>query len=163
YPGFAQLALEKAHPDAVALFWAGCGADQNPLPRRKVELAEKYGQELARGVEDVLAAPMNAITGKLSAAYAEVALPFDDLPARDKLVEDSTSTNRYVASRARNLLRQLKENGSLAGTYPYPVQAWRLGPDLTFVALGGEVVVDYSLRLKKELGGDATWVAGYTN
>jgi len=163
YPGFAQLDLEKAHPDAIALFWAGCGADQNPLPRRSVALAEKYGQELARGVDDVLAAPMTPITGKLMAAYAEVALPFDDLPSRDKLVEDSTSTNRYVASRARNLLRQLKDNGSLAGTYPYPVQAWQLGDGLTFVALGGEVVVDYSLRLKKELGRDTTWVAGYTN
>ena len=43
------------------------------------------------------------------------------------------------------------------------MQAWQLGSDLTFVALGGEVVVDYALRLKKELGRDDTWVAGYTN
>jgi neutral ceramidase len=163
YPGFAQAALEKAHPDAVALFWAGCGADQNPLPRRAVELAEKYGQELARGVDAVLGAPMTPITGQLSAAYAEVALPFADLPTRDKLVEDSTSADRYVAARAKNLLQTIKDKGSLSGTYPYPVQAWQLGPDLTFVALGGEVVVDYSLRLKKELGRDGTWVAGYTN
>ena len=35
YPGFAQIALEKAHPGAIALFWAGCGGDQNPLPRRR--------------------------------------------------------------------------------------------------------------------------------
>jgi hypothetical protein len=163
YPGFAKLALEKAHPDAVALFWAGGGADQNPLPRRTVELAEKYGQELAQGVESVLAAPMAPIAGKLSTAYTEVALPFADLPTRDKLVEDSTNKDRYIAARARNLLQQIKDNGSLAGTYPYPVQAWQIGPDLTFVALGGEVVVDYSLRLKKELGRDNTWIAGYTN
>src|SRR5262249_31140967 len=39
----------------------------------------------------------------------------------------------------------------------------QLGPDLTFVTLGGEVVVDYSLRLKKELGRGKTWVAGYCN
>ena len=43
------------------------------------------------------------------------------------------------------------------------MQAWQLGPDLTFIALGGEVVVDYALRLKKELGPSQTWVAGYTN
>jgi hypothetical protein len=163
YPGFAQLALEKSHPDAVALFWAGCGADQNPLPRRSVELAEKYGQELARGVEAVLAAPMAPVSGGLAAAYTEVTLPFADLPTRDKLVEDSTSKDRYVAARAKNLLQQIKDKGSLAGSYPYPVQAWQLGRDLTFVALGGEVVVDFSLRLKKELGRDSTWVAGYTN
>jgi neutral ceramidase len=162
YPGFAQIAVEKAHPDAVALFWAGCGADQNPLPRRTVELAEKYGGQLARGVEDVLAAPMAPVAGKLSATYAEVDLPFADLPTRDKLVEDSMSKDRYVAARAKDLLRQIKDKGSLAGSYPYPVQAWQVGRDLTFVALGGEVVVDYSLRLKMELGGE-TWVAGYTN
>ena len=43
------------------------------------------------------------------------------------------------------------------------MQAWQLGDDLTLVALGGEVVVDYALRLKKELGRDSTWVAGYAN
>ena len=31
------------------------------------------------------------------------------------------------------------------------------------VALAGEVVVDYSLRLKAELAGRALWVAGYSN
>ncbi len=163
YPGFAQIALEKAYPDAVALFWAGCGADQNPLPRRSVERAEKYGQELAGGVEAVLAAPMTPVTGKLAAAYAEVSLPFADLPTRDKLVEDSTNKDKYVAARAKQLLQQMKAKGSLAGTYPYPVQAWQVGRELTFVALGGEVVVDYSLRLKKELGREGTWVAGYSN
>src|SRR5262249_48830929 len=34
YPGFAQINVEKAHPGSIAVFWAGCGADQNPLPRR---------------------------------------------------------------------------------------------------------------------------------
>jgi hypothetical protein len=31
------------------------------------------------------------------------------------------------------------------------------------VLLGGETVVDYSLRLKNELGADKTWVSGYCN
>src|SRR5205085_458145 len=47
YPGFAQLDLEQRHPGVVAMFWAGCGGDQNPLPRRTVELAHKYGDMLA--------------------------------------------------------------------------------------------------------------------
>ena len=34
--------------------------------------------------------------------------------------------------------------------------------DLTLIALAGEVVTDYALRLKRELGGDV-WVAGYSN
>jgi hypothetical protein len=162
YPGFAQIALEQAHPGAVALFWAGCGADQNPLPRRTVAHAEEYGRKLADSVEAVLAAPMTPVGGKLACAYAEIDLPFDDLPSREALVKDSTAPDRYVASRAKLLLKEIEKAGSLRGSYPYPVQAWRLGPDLTLVALGGEVVVDYALRLKKELG-PGTWVAGYAN
>jgi hypothetical protein len=51
----------------------------------------------------------------------------------------------------------------LSPTYPYAVQAWRLGDDIQFITLGGEVVVDFALRLKKELRGQRTWVAGYAN
>jgi hypothetical protein len=161
YPGFAQRELEKRYPGAVALFWAGCGADQNPLPRRTVELAEEYGRQLAQSVEAVLNAPMRPVAPQLAAAYTEIDLPLADLPTRESLVKDAMSKDRYVASRARLLLKQLEERGSLRQTYPYPVQAWQLGSDVTWVALGGEVVVDYALRLKKELG--PVWVAGYTN
>jgi hypothetical protein len=68
-----------------------------------------------------------------------------------------------VALRAKLLLQKMAQAGSLRGDYPYPVQAWQLGDSLTWIALGGEVVVDYSLRLKKELGRDQTWVTGYAN
>jgi hypothetical protein len=163
YPGNAQAALEKAHPHAVALFWAGCGADQNPVPRRKVALAEEYGKTLADGVEAVLRAPMTAIKGQVRSSYTEIKLPLAELPSRDQLVKDSMDKNRFVAIRAKMLLKKLDSDGSLAGTYLYPVQVWQLGSELTFLALGGEVVVDYSLRLKKELGRENTWVAGYTN
>src|SRR5690606_18002319 len=33
YAGYAQLQLEKAYPGATALFFQGCGGNQNPLPR----------------------------------------------------------------------------------------------------------------------------------
>ena len=60
-------------------------------------------------------------------------------------------------------LQRLNAGESLAGTYPYPIQVWRLGSSLILVALGGEVVVDYALRLKQELGSGSTWIAGYSN
>jgi hypothetical protein len=44
------------------------------------------------------------------------------------------------------------------------VQVIRLGNDLTFITLGSEVVVDYSLRFKREFAGEAgIWMAGYSN
>ncbi len=52
YPGFAQIELEKSHPGATAMFVNTCGGDQNPLPRRKVELCQKYGHMLAVAVEE---------------------------------------------------------------------------------------------------------------
>lgn len=163
YPGYAQLALEAAHPDCVAVFWAGCGADQNPLPRREPALAKKYGDELAAAVDRTLAGVMRPIEGELAAVYEEIDLPFEHVPSRDELQPQLKSSNKYEAARAKQLLDQLDEGRPLNATYPYPVQTWRLGRDLRFVLLGGEVVVDFALRLKAELGREPTWVASYTN
>jgi neutral ceramidase len=161
YPTFAQLELEKRHPDATALFFAGCGADQNPLPRRSVELAEGYGKQLAEAVDQVVKAPMTPLTPIVKSTYKKIDLSFGDLPTREKIVQDTMSKNTYIASRAKMLLADIEKTGSLKQAYPYPVQTWRLGDDLTWIALGGEVVVDYSFRLKKELG--KVWVTGYAN
>ena len=43
------------------------------------------------------------------------------------------------------------------------MQAIRLGKDYTLVALGGEVVVEYALRAKKEFPRENLVVAGYSN
>jgi hypothetical protein len=43
----------------------------------------------------------------------------------------------------------------------YPVQAVRFGDGLTLIALGGEVVVDYSLRFKRDFAGENLVVVGF--
>lgn len=170
YAGFAQVELEKAHPGAVAMFFAGCGADQNPLPRRTVELAEQYGRMLADAVEGVLSGKMQPISGEIATGYREINLPFEKLPSQAQIEQDARSDNgdpksgnRYIASRARRFVKQIASGKPLSPTYPYPIQVWRLGTELQFVLLGGEVVVDYSIRIKQELGAGRTWVAGYSN
>ena len=163
YPGYAQADLEKWHPECTAMFWAGCGADQNPLPRRKLELAQKYGAELARAVNDVLASPMAVVEPELSLKYAEIALEMQGIPDQEQLAQAVKSTNRYEAMRAKLLQAQILKQAGIPNTYPYPIAVWKLGRDIDFVHLGGEVVVDYALRLKNELNGSRTWVAGYAN
>ena len=163
YPGFAQMAVEETHPDCVALFWAGCGGDQNPLPRRTVEKAKEYGGRLAAAVEDVLTAPMTPVTGSLQTTYAEIDAPLGTLPTREQLAADANSKDKFVASRARALLADVDAGKPLMPSYPYPVQTWKVGPDVHWVFLGGEVVIDFALRLKSELAGTRTWVAGYSN
>lgn len=163
YPGYAQLELERLHPECVALFWAGCGADQNPLPRSTVPLARHYGQRLATAVESVLLThEMPPLTPRLRTSYQEIELPFGTLPSPEEINQNLTSSDRYEAARARLLLQEL-ERGPLGKTYPYPISYWELGGEVEFVALGGEVVVDFALRLKTELRAAKTWVAGYAH
>ncbi len=163
YPGYAMDAVERKHPGAIALFWAGCGADQNPIPRRQVELAQQYGERLAKSVEAVLEGKLNEVQGKLSTRYAEIPLGFDTLPTRDELVSQSQDKNKFIVLRAKSLLAKIDGGTPLSPTYPYPVQVWHVGNELRWVVLGGEVVVDFSLRLAKELGPRPTWIAGYSN
>ncbi|HVX62332.1 MAG TPA: hypothetical protein VHC19_17070, partial [Pirellulales bacterium] len=101
--------------------------------------------------------------GDLDTSYAEVALPFEKLPTQAELEQTAASKDKFEAGRAQLLLGQIAAGKPLQPTYPYPVQLWRLGGDVLFITLGGEVVVDYAVRLKAELGRERTWVAGYTN
>ena len=66
--------------------------------------------------------------------------------------------------RQRWAKRMLKRPAGPAGPeeYPYPVTAWKLGDSQIWITLGGEVVVDYSLRLKSEFG-ERTWISAYSN
>ena len=165
YAGFAQIELEQAHRGCVAMFWAGCGGDQNPLPRRTVTLAKKYGKQLADTVSEVLSTKMPAISPNFSMTYREIDLPLAEHLPHWKIEQDANSKDKkdkYEVSYAKRLLANLNSGQPLLKTYPYPVQVWRLG-DVQFVLLGGEVVVDYALRLKSELQGKKTWVAGYSN
>jgi hypothetical protein len=165
YAGFAQQYLEEKHPGVAALFWTGCGGDANPLPRGTVELCRGYGRQLADAVEAVLAGPMESVRGAAAARYAEVSLPLTGLPTKEQLVRDKVRGGHAQSKRAERLLRVLEEGGTIEDRYrDYPIQVWKLGDGPTWVALGGEVVVDYSRRLKRELvAGGPVWVTAYAN
>ncbi len=166
YPGYAQIKLEAQHPDCVAMFWAGCGGDQNPLPRRTVELAVQYGDQLAAAVDEVLQAASPELPAQLSMTYREIKAPLSRLPSRGQLQADlppEGETGDYPQRWAKHLLVQIESEGELKDHYPYPVSVWSIGDQIELVALGGEVVVDYALRLKRERYGKRTWVAGYSN
>jgi hypothetical protein len=163
YAGFAMIALERRYPGAQAMFLAGCGGDQNPLPRGTVAHAEGYGDELAGAVSRVLDGRLTAIDGRLAARYEEIPLAFAPIPGRDHWDEEARSKDLAHRNRARAMLARLDRGEAIPATYPYPVQVWRLGEDLIWFFLGGEVTVDYALRLKRSLGPERTWVAAYCN
>jgi neutral ceramidase len=161
WPGFAQLALEARHPETQAMFYAGCGADQNPLPRRTVELCRQYGEELATAVDRVLAGLLRPVEPRLQTAFTFLDLEFDRPPTRDEL-QAIVPRGGYEGRWAKRLLAEAEQGTAFAKGHPYPIQVWTLGRDQLWIALGGEVVVDYALALKQKYG-PTTWVAGYSN
>lgn len=163
YAGYAQQYLEEDHPGITAMFMIGCGADQNPYPRGQEEHAKHHGRTLALAVEAALQTPPQPLRGPLVAALDDVALDFAPVPPKEELEKTAAAGRVPDAGHAGRLLKELQETGTIRASYPCPVQVIRFGGDLTLVALGGEAVVDYSLRLKRELAGPSVWVAGYSN
>jgi len=163
YPGFAQRAVEDAQPGAVAMFLAGCGADQGPTMSGSVEAARQCGEQLAEAVLRAIEGKATPVRGPLRAALEVVPIEFNTPPGREELLRQTKTLGGIPRRRAEALLEQLDHTGTLPTTYPYHVHVVRFGDDLILVALAWEVVVDYSLRLKKELASPKVWVAGYSN
>ncbi len=147
YAGYAQTELERLQPGTTAMFLLLCGGDQNPNPRGTVAHAEQYGKALGTEVNRVVGVA-KPLALDLRAAFQVTELAFA-AHTREQFEKESKDENKFKASRAREMLRAYDERRPIRRT-PYPVQAIRLGKGLTLLALGGEVVVDYALRTKKE-------------
>lgn len=161
YAGFAQQELEQMHPGATAMFLTLCGADQNPNPRGTLDLAKQHGKALADAVHQVLGQPGERIRGSIRSRFrtGDVALAPHTREDFEKLRDDKNLARRRMAE---SVLKAYDE-GHPPRTVSYPVQAIRFGDKYTILALGGEVVVDYALRAKRENPKLKLIVAGYSN
>lgn len=163
YAGFAQYDLEAMFPGVTAMFYMGCGADQNPLPRRTVDLAQSYGSRLAHAVADVVRLPMVELDPELKTEIEITDIKLGSPPSKAELEKIAAgSPNSYRTRWGARLLKQLNSGKPFIKSYPFPVEVWRLGKNQLWIAIGGEVVIDYALAMKKEFG-TSTWVTGYAN
>lgn len=161
YMGYARRHIENHEPGAIAVYLTGMGADCDPSPRGRLLDAKRHGLELAGAVMGVLGRPMQRVRGPFKLAYEELDLPLAPPPGREQLEEDARSENVHVRMRAERYLKLLDAGQPLPEAVKLPVAAVRFGDDLTFVLMGGEVVVDYSRRLKRLLAADGVWPIGY--
>ena len=161
YAGFAQIDLQKTYPGVTSMFFMGCGGDQNPQPRGTVALAMQHGKSLSDAVQKALSGELHPVRPPIRTDYTTVDLQFRpfDLGLYQK---DILSADRYVQRRAKLMLEAYNKGWDVS-RFPYPLQVVRFNNDLTILAMSGEVVVDYSLKMKKEYSNENLFVAGYCN
>ncbi len=162
WAGCAQARIEAAHPGAVAVVTLGCAGDANPNPRGTVKDAEAHGQEVQTEVERMLAEELRPLSGGLQCRLSRLRLPFAPLPSREEW-EDRARQPGIVGYHARKNLGRLERGETLPKNLPYQIQSWNFGDNLEVVFLAGEVVVDYSIRLKKLLDPSRLWINAYAN
>ena len=161
--GATQEMIEKKYPGTMAMVAIGCAGDSNPSPRGEFEYVSQHATMITEKIDDLLKAnkflTLNDIpVGKMKS----VELTFAHVPDAKEFVEQS-GLEGARGLYARNSLSILAQGGMISPTMLYPVQVWSFGNQLTIVFLGGEVVVDYSLRIKREFIKEKIWVNAYSN
>lgn len=162
WAGHAMTNLEERYGGATAIFVQNCGGDIKAYPQNAREFSEQHGRALSNSVQAALDAPTKPVRGPLRTVYDEITLEFEDAPPREELEAAAESDDEFDRRHARLLLDQLDEHGEVPTEDWYPIQAIGFGDDLTMIAMGGEVLVEYSHALEDRLEGDV-WPMGYSN
>lgn len=161
WAGLSASRLEQLNPDTVFLPIIGCGANANPEPRGTYEHAQQHAAEIVDAASNALSVKGNSLTVSPTAHFGYAALP--SLHPSNEEIESKLRAERPNDRRwAEEMQRLEREMGRLPESYPMPIHTWNFGDQLTWVFLGGEVVVEYQFLIEKELGGDV-WVAAYCN
>jgi Carbohydrate esterase, sialic acid-specific acetylesterase/Neutral/alkaline non-lysosomal ceramidase, N-terminal len=172
WAGHAQEELERVFPGAIAMTVIGCGAECNPSSmlntnaEAKLRFASEYGRTIAETARKLEA--MTPLSEKLECRSKRIQLPLETLPTRQELetlvkVNEQSNGLPQVAYLARKNLARLDRGETLPTEVPYILQTWNFGKELALVFLSGEVVGDYSLRLKQEFDPERLWITAYAN
>ncbi len=175
WAGYAQEAIQNALSGVTALITIGCGADANPESRMmpmpdgqeevfntRLAYAKAHGEALSEEVQRLLVSDTTPLPSVPTGAFERVNLPFDTLPTRAEW-EARVAEGGSQAYHAGKHLETLQRGEAIQTELSYPVQTWTFGDELAVVFLASEVVVDYSLRLKRELDVERLWVGAYAN
>jgi len=163
WAGCAQEALQREFPGAIALTAIGCGADQNPNPRRTMELVKQYGEDLGAEAKRLVLGEMKPVNGPVKCNAKQIDLAFGTLPTHEEWQALAASKTPAIAYHAKKNLARLDRGEEIPTHLPYLVQTWAFGNDMAMVFLPGEITVDYSLRIKREFDHARMWVNGYSN
>ena len=162
WAGYAMEQIEANDPNIMAYISLGCAADINPYPRGEFEHARQHGHTLAGEVNRLAESDMKPIAGQLNGGFKRIPLPFDTIPSREEW-EKRVKQNGDLGYHAQVQLEKIDSGERLQTEISYPVQTWAFGDELLIIFLAGEVVVDFSHRLKRELDHNRLWINAYSN
>jgi Neutral/alkaline non-lysosomal ceramidase, N-terminal len=162
WAGCASAALEKKYPDSVGLVTIGCGADANPEARGTGGIAQQFGNQILAEVDRLLQSNMKTVHGDIRTTMDSIGLPLAAIPSKEDWKKQA-KTEGAGGYYAQYQLDRLKRGEKLPAEVEYPIQTWKFGDSLAAVFLPGEVVVDYSLRLKKEFDSARLCINAYSN
>jgi len=162
WAGFANREIEAAFPQAVSLMTIGCGADVGPQPSGSLQVAEQHGQSIAQEVRRLLMDPGQPLTGPPQVTERRIALPLAK-PQTPEYWEQQLGSGGFQGALARAVVEKIKQTGAVPSTVDYPLAMWKFDDDLAVVFLAGEVVVDYAVRLNRELDWRRLWITAWAN
>lgn len=165
WPGYAMEHIQRLNPGCEALIAIGCGADSNPrggVLGGRDDVASSLGLELAEAVNRVLRSDLQPVTEPPRSMLTRFPLPLAPLPSLEEW-KQRAGREDAIGYHARVQLQRLERGEALREKLEYSVQTISFGRALSMVFLPGEVVVDYSLRLKRELDPDRLWINAYAN
>lgn len=163
WAGYTQEFIEEQFPGSTAMIAIGCAGDQRPAKRFGLEFAKENGAEVGRAIVKALGRDLKPIDQAPQCDAKQIDLPLTPARPRAEWEKLAKNKNRSFAYIAQKNLRRLDRGEELQSKVPYYVQSWGFGNDLLMVFLPGEVVVDYSVRLKHRFDRRRTWVNAYAN
>ncbi len=165
WAGYAAELIEREFPGCIGMVSIGCGADQNPdsgVAGDRKELAQLQGAAISTEVKKLIAAPQIPISAALICQIESISLPLATARSEAQW-QVRLSQGGAIGYHAQVQLDRIHAGQKLPDQIDYPIQTWKFGDQLAFVFLPGEVVVDYSLRLKQEFDASRIWVCAYAN
>lgn len=158
YPGVAMEKIERSlDAEAVAAFLQGCCGDIRPAlvrsgrfyrgSRKEVAM---LGNTLANEAIRLLQQPMESLRPcRLTGRTASISLPFQKLPTTAEL-EQVKDQPTVIGEWARLLLQEPER---IRPGIPLKINWLKLVEGLSLLTMNAEIVVEYGLFVKRQLGG----------
>jgi hypothetical protein len=154
--------MEKEFAGAVSLMTIGCGADVGPQPSGSLQTAEEHGRSIAAEAKRLLTDGTISLGGVPSVVSRRIQLPLTKPKPREHW-QAQLKSGGFDHQLAKAMLAKLDVQGSIPAEVSYPLSVWKFGDELAMVFLAGEVVVDYAVRLKRELDWSRLWINAWAN